>query len=62
VDEAAAAQAVNAMLSLCSSPFACRRDTWFNAHVAESAADATGVTWPSEKITKMWKFFFKVRF
>ncbi|WIA11556.1 hypothetical protein OEZ85_011665 [Tetradesmus obliquus] len=35
-----------------------RLDTWFTTRADENAAD-TGVTWPSARITKMWKFFFK---
>jgi hypothetical protein len=38
----------------------CRLNTWYAAHVSESEADATGVTWPAEKVTRLWKFFFKV--
>lgn len=36
-----------------------RIDTWFDARSRENAADATGVTWPSERATRLWKFFFK---
>lgn len=38
-----------------------RLDTWFAARADENAADATGVTWPSKHITRLWKFFFKAR-
>lgn len=37
-----------------------RFNTFYNARIAESAADATGVTWPAERITRLWQFFFKV--
>jgi len=35
-----------------------RVDTFYDARSKENAAD-TGVTWPSETITQLWKFFFK---
>lgn len=36
-----------------------RINTWYDRRVSEHAADATGVTWPSTRITRLWKFFFK---
>ncbi|KAF6265009.1 hypothetical protein COO60DRAFT_1694780 [Scenedesmus sp. NREL 46B-D3] len=40
------------------STFKERLDTWFATRADENAAD-TGVTWPSARITRLWKFFFK---
>jgi hypothetical protein len=32
---------------------------WYDERTSEHAADATGVTWPSAHLTRLWKFFFK---
>jgi hypothetical protein len=32
---------------------------WYDQRSSEDAADATGVTWPSAHLTRLWKFFFK---